>query len=177
MNKKQKRILCGASILIGLLLIFGTVYVAVGADNNQVSRSSEMNKNMTPPTNDQNNTTNDNSKNQNQWSIPNNNQKNEMTNINNSQTNLTYGQIVLIVFGTCLVVCGVVYLVVSKFGDIDVFINKDKTIIYILLSLLITLLLSFGELTFINKKLLNSDTNNVQINQINNSKQSSNGNL
>src|SRR5574344_2872114 len=98
MNKKQKRILCGASILIGLLLIFGTVYVAVGADNNQVSRSSEMNKNMTPPTNDQNNTTNDNSKNQNQWSIPNNNQKNEMVNINNSQTNKTYMQIVLIIF-------------------------------------------------------------------------------
>lgn len=183
MNKKQIRILCGSAILIGLLLIFGTVYVALGADNNMNNinekggRPPEMSdnkNNTTPPTNDQNNNSNNDAKSE--WSIPNNNQKNEMPSVNNnSKTFLSFGQVALIVFGTCLVVFGIIYLIFSKFGDIKIFINKDKAIIYILLSLLVTILLSYAELTFINKKLLDNNTSS-QTNQTIKSSNTLNGN-
>lgn len=197
MDKKKKIIICVFGIAVGFLLIFGTVYNAknnlqTNTNVNFMNNTSDTNmrgnrpndgKNsqMTPPdkNNDSSNDSTDSETNDNTMTPKDNNQRgmtpgsNLQTNFKQISNSLTISSIILVSLGTLLMVSSILYLIMSSLGKNKVFVSKDKILIYSLITVLLTIVLVYGENYYINNKILSSN-NNIQIPSTNTNTNSNN---
>ena len=92
----------------------------------------------------------------------------EKNNFNKPSISLSTIQIVIISIGTLILTISIMYLIMSGFGSNNIFISKDKILIFVLLNIVVSAILTFGIVLISNNKILNSGVNNiVAVNDIN----------
>ena len=80
-------------------------------------------------------------------------------------TSLTILQIALICIGALLFSLGIVYLIMSLGGTNNIFVSFDKILIFALINIILTAVITYGTVSLTNKYVFANTTNN----QINNS--------
>ena len=89
------------------------------------------------------------------------NMKENFKNFASPSISLTNIQIIIIAIGSLILIVSILYLIMSGFGSKDIFISKDKVLIFILLNIIVSAVLTFGIVKLSNDKILNNDKNNV----------------
>ena len=161
MKRNSKIIICIVGIILGLSLIGGSLYLAKnntsnikGTTNNQGERPSMPNQsngnsstdsstdNTRPSMPSGNDSKSDKSRKQNMG--PNNSQ-NAPSNINfNKMGGLSVWYVITIGIGSLMFLASIIYLIMSKFAINNVFTSLNKIIIFSLISVVITIILTFG---------------------------------
>ncbi|MBR1416255.1 MAG: hypothetical protein IJ572_00355 [Bacilli bacterium] len=227
MKRSCKNIICIFGIILGLIIVFGTIYIAKTNLSVKMSNDNALKANMNMPPNDKYNNDNSNNNSENRGRVPkgnieenqrgNNNvdgnmqipdnsteppqmpddntKKDNTNNLNddNYQVNdmknkseenntqrpddnkapndnggniqnqlvdktsvpkLTIWYIIAIVCGSLLISGCSLYLIFSIGGKNNVFTNADKIIIFILSSIILTILISYGCIYFTNNNIL-----------------------
>ena len=161
MKRNSKIIICIVGIILGLSLIGGSLYLAKnntsnikGTTNNQGERPSMPNQsngnsstdsstdNTRPSMPSGNDSKSDKSGKQNMG--PNNSQS-APSNINfNKMGGLSVWYVITIGIGSLMFLVSIIYLIMSKFAINNVFTSLNKIIIFSLISVVITIILTFG---------------------------------
>lgn len=76
--------------------------------------------------------------------------------------------IVLISIGSLIFMVSLVYLIMSSMGNNLVFISKDKILIFVLINIVLSGIMSFGVVTLSNKFLLSNNNQNMTLPDMNN---------
>src|SRR5574344_2171380 len=103
-------------------------------------------------------------------SMPNNNSTNSNSNSSTpsmpsdmslvKSVSLTTWYIVAIIVGTLIFSISIIYLIMSMFGGKNIFVSGDKIVIFVLINILVTSILTYGIITYTNNYVLTSSTSN-----------------
>lgn len=145
----------------------------LGDDNSNEppQKPSENNSNEPPQKPSEDNSNNDSENKQNQTGLPEikNNDSLQLV-AKDSVKKLTIGYIITIIFGSLLISISLIYLIMSIGGLKQVFISFDKGLIFVLITIIVTAIISYGTIYYANNNILlpSSVANNNQINNSSN---------
>ncbi len=164
MNRSLKNIICIIGIIVGILIIFltknniNTNDIKNIEQNNRPMAKRVEEKNTEPSVNfDENNKVNEeesvNEKNDEEVieTTPSNDMKENIMPLNNAGLNVL--QIILITIGSIILSISLIYLIMSLFGKYNVFISTDRIIIFILLGIILSFIISYSSVKIINNNL------------------------
>lgn len=164
MNRSLKNIICIIGIIVGILIIFltknniNTNEIRNVEQNNRPMAKRVEEKTTEPSVNfDENNKVNEeesvNEKNNEEVieTTPSNDMKENIMPLNNTGLNVL--QIILITIGSIILSISLIYLIMSLFGKYNVFISTDRIIIFILLNIILSFIISYSSVKIINNNL------------------------